>query len=61
MEKDIEKLKREIESFIIKYKLKTFEVNTDIYYFSRINDDNSQKWITEYHSKIQKIDINLTK
>ena len=61
MEKDIENLKIEIKKFIEKYKIKTFKVNTKVGYHSRLNTENPEKWITEYYSKVEKIDINLTK
>lgn len=61
MEEDIEKLKQNIEELIKKYKLKTLKINTAIEYHSRFNTDNPKKWITEYYSKVNKIDVNLTK
>lgn len=61
MEKDIDKLKKAIEQFIEKYTIKTLKINTDINCRSKINDDNPQKWVIEYKSKVEKIDINLTK
>lgn len=61
MEKEIEKLKEEITKFIEKYQLKTLKINTKIEYHSKVNTENSQKWITEYYSTVDKVDINLTK
>lgn len=61
MEKEIDKLKKDIESFIRKYKLKTLKINTKIEYHSKLNTENPEKWITEYYSTVEKIDINLTK
>lgn len=61
MEKDIEKIKRMLTEFIEKYQLKTLKINTKIKYGSKLNTENPQKWITEYYSTVNKIDINLTK
>lgn len=61
MEKELEEIKNKLTEFIEKYKLKTLKINTKIEYHSRLNTKNSEKWITEYYSTVNKIDINLTK
>lgn len=61
MEQDIEKLKQDIKEFIEKYKLKTLKINTVIEYHSKFNTDDPKRWIVEYYSKVDKIDVNLTK
>lgn len=61
MEQDIEKLKQDIKEFIEKYKLKSLKISTSIAHHSRINDSNSKNWVIEYFSKVEKIDVNLTK
>lgn len=61
MEREIEKIKETLTNFIEKYQLKTLKINTKIEYHSRLNTENPQKWKTEYYSKVNKIDINLTK
>ena len=61
MEKEIEKIKEEIEEFVERYQLKTLKINTKISYHSKLNTENPKKWTTEYYSTVEKIDINLTK
>ena len=61
MEKDIEKIKNMITQFIEKYQVKTFKLNTDITYRSKLNTENKEKWITQNYSIVNKIDINITK
>lgn len=61
MEKEIELIKTMLTEFIEKYQIKTLKINTKIGYHSRLNTDNPEKWITEYYSTVNKIDINLTK
>lgn len=61
MEKELENIKELLTNFIKKYQLKTLKINTNISYHSRLNTENSKKWITENYSTIDKIDINLTK
>lgn len=61
MEKDIEKLKRIITQFIEKYKIKTLKINTKIDYHSKFNIENSEQWILECYSKVDDVDVNLTK
>lgn len=61
MEKDLEEIKKILTVFIERYQLKTLKINTKISYHSRLNTENTQKWITEYYSEVNKIDINLTK
>ena len=59
--RDIEKIKKLIESFIEKYQIKTLKINTSIEYHSKLNTENPKKWVTEYYSTVNRIDINLTK
>lgn len=61
MEKEIELIKTMLTEFIEKYQIKTLKINTKIGYHSKLNTDNPEKWITEYYSTVNKIDINLTK
>lgn len=61
MEKEIESIKTMLTEFIEKYQIKTLKINTKIGYHSKLNTDNPEKWITEYYSAVNKIDINLTK
>lgn len=61
MEKEIELIKTMLTEFIEKYQIKTLKINTKISYHSKLNTDNPEKWITEYYSTVNKIDINLTK
>lgn len=61
MEKEIDKIKDILEKFIKKYNIKTLKINTKIDYHSSLNTDNPDKWVVEYSSIVQKIDINLTK
>lgn len=61
MEKEIEKIKETLTNFIKKYQLKTLKINTKIEYHSKMNNENPDKWKKEYYSKVNKIDINLTK
>lgn len=61
MEKELEKIKNILIHFITKYQLKTLKINTKIDYHSRLNTENPEKWKTEYYSRVNKIDINLTK
>lgn len=57
MEKDIEKLKNMITQFIEKYGIKTFKVKTEITCTSKFTAD----WKIEHISKVNEIDVNLTK
>lgn len=50
-----------LTEFIEKYQVKTLKINTKIGYHSKLNTDNPEKWITEYYSTVNKIDVNLTK
>lgn len=61
MEKELENIKNNLTNFIEKYKLKTLKINTKIGYHSKFDEKNSEKWILEYYSTVEKIDINLTK
>lgn len=61
MEKELEKIKKMLTQFIERYQLKTLKINTKINYHSKLNTEDPEKWITEYYSKVNKIDINLTK
>lgn len=61
MENELEEIKNVLTDFIKKYKIKTLKINTKISHHSRFNTENSQKWIMEYYSEVEKIDINLTK
>lgn len=61
MEKELENIKEILKQFIEKYQLKTLKINTKIKYHSRLNIENLDKWKKEYYSKVNKIDINLTK
>ena len=61
MENELEEIKNNLKNFIMKYQLKSLKINTKIEYHSRLNTDNSQKWIVENYSTVEKIDINLTK
>ncbi len=61
MEKEIELIKTMLTEFIEKYQIKTLKINTKIGYHSKLNTDNPEKWITEYYSTVNKIDVNLTK
>lgn len=61
MEKELEKIKKQLTDFIEKYQLKTLKINTKIGCHSRFNNENSEKWILEHYSTVEKIDINLTK
>lgn len=61
MEKELENIKEILKQFIEKYQLKTLKINTKIEYHSRLNIENPDKWKKEYYSKVNKIDINLTK
>lgn len=61
MEKEIELIKTMLTEFIEKYQVKTLKINTKIGYHSKLNTDNPEKWITEYYSTVNKIDVNLTK
>lgn len=61
MEKELDKIKSMITHLIEKYQLKTLKINTKIGYHSRLNTENPKRWITEYYSTVEKIDINLTK
>lgn len=57
MEKDIDKIKNMITQFIEKYEIKTFKVKADITYTSKFEED----WNIKHISKVNEIDINLTK
>lgn len=61
MEKEIELIKTMLTEFIEKYQVKTLKINTKIGYHSKLNTDNPEKWITEYYSTVNKIDVNITK
>ncbi len=61
MEKEIKLIKTMLTEFIEKYQIKTLKINTKIGYHSKLNTDNPEKWITEYYSTVNKIDVNLTK
>lgn len=61
MEKEIDKIKDILEKFIEKYQIKTLKINTSIEYHSKLNTENPKKWVTEYYSTVNRIDINLTK
>lgn len=61
MEKELENIKNILTEFIEKYQLKTLKINTKIEYHSKLNSENPKKWVTEYYSTVNKIDINLTK
>lgn len=59
MENEIKEIKKIIEDFIVKHTLKKLIIKADINYRSKINDSNPQKWVVEYYSTVNDIDIEI--